>query len=159
MPEWFRTQSTIKNIISQGMSTMSNKSALTIATIETVCINMVPMIVIDWNGGTNSGWHHCSQRTTGNIAIWHGYIYTPCILGYDKHSCITMEVGNSALDMHQAFIYCCFYSCCSWFPILLTMMVFTNTTEPIYVLTLHRNIILWRMCSSGGIVHHPRFCV
>ena len=120
---------------------------------------MVTMIVIDWNRGTNYGCHHWYQRTTGKITIGHGYIYTPCILDYDKHICIYMEVGNSALDMKQSFISWCFSSCCSRLPTLLTMMVFTNSIKPIVVLTLSQYLRLWRICSSGGTFHNPNFCV
>ena len=47
MPEWFHTKSTITTGISQGRRTISKKSSLTMATIETVGMNMVSTIVID----------------------------------------------------------------------------------------------------------------
>ena len=155
MPQWFHTQSTVKTRTIQCRRLTSNKSDLPMATMETVIINPVTMIVIDWNIGTHSGWHYWYQRTTGKISIVNGYIYTPCILDYDKHICIPTELGNSALDMKQSFISCYFYSCCSWFTMLLTIMVFTNPIEPIDVLKLYQDLRLWRMCSSGGIFHNP----
>ena len=159
MLDCFHTKSTIKTRIIQGRRKMSKNEALTMATIETVGIQMVTMILKDWNRGTNSGWHYFPQRNKGKIAIGNGYIYTHCILYYDKHICIPTEVGNSVLGMQQYFISCCFYSYCSWFPTFLKMVVFTNTIEPRDVLTLNQYIRLWSMCSSGGIFHNPNLFV
>ena len=47
MPEWVPKKSTITTRISKYRRMMSNKSDLTMATIETVSINMVTMIMIE----------------------------------------------------------------------------------------------------------------
>ena len=85
IPEWVPTKSMIKTRISKCRSRMSKRSSLTMTTIETVGINMVTMILIDWKRGTNYGFRHCHQRNKWKIATGHGYIYTPCILDYEKH--------------------------------------------------------------------------